>query len=322
MFRAWQNISRPRGKLHSWLLAWSGWRLFIAFVLVWLLTAVPFAGAYQRLDVTPAPSTQQPLAAASFGDLFSYSLETQIIGNNGSLQARGVANWLSTAQAILGTTLIAVGFGLVVLKVTQRGHAFRFASRLRYTPIHGGGNAPRHLFEVWALNEDRYGLVDATATIGVEVPLTRYRLATQGVVTTVSPMQGLIFRTKPITESSPTSAMPAADPATKNSVHLLSKTTGGEYLFSPDKDLRGWRVRVEVRAGELETQRPVFFAHEYKMSDIFCGYWQRGDWGKPDWRDRPWKAFGTHIENEQAVCTKCALKTDCWLSKDVAPQPA
>lgn len=330
-FAPWTRLSsmalRPKGQLHSRLLSARGLSLAAAFLLLWALVALGFAFGYWALGVGP-DLAQTPDADGSFQAVLYHSFQTQILGD-GSFTVGGQAGWfMSAGQSILGTTILAVGFGLIVLRVTERGHAFEFAPNLRYTPRRGGKDGG-HVLEVWAFNEDSRTLIDPRVTMGIEVPVQRYRLRMERQATVLPAMQGMMFRTVEVPRTDIAEAQ-QLNPSKWNRVHLLSETQDRpetqdrRTLLDPDRDKDGWRVRVEIRASIVGTGRQLVVTHEYKMGDIFCGYWGPKNhderkalekrWHDPDWRKRPWRQFGElYTWNDQPFCDTCELQNGCWL---------
>ncbi len=115
--------------------------LFATLIFVFLLANGVFAGLYIL-----EPNSIANTASQSFGDAFSFSVQTMSTIGYGTLSPESTyANILVTCEAIFGISFTAMSTGLIFAKVSRPASSILFSNPVLVTTFHG---KPTLLFRV------------------------------------------------------------------------------------------------------------------------------------------------------------------------------
>ncbi|MBL4634161.1 MAG: low temperature requirement protein A [Kofleriaceae bacterium] len=133
--------SELRRDIYFQLMDGSWTALFATLIFVFLLANGVFAGLYIL-----EPNSIANTASQSFGDAFSFSVQTMSTIGYGTLSPETTyANILVTCQAIFGISFTAMATGLIFAKVSRPASSILFSNPILVTTFHG---KPTLLFRV------------------------------------------------------------------------------------------------------------------------------------------------------------------------------
>jgi hypothetical protein len=283
-----------KNALLYWLLRRSILTLIVLFVSFHFVLAICFAFAYDHMSRVSIIDRGERKELAGFLSHIPFSLITQTTSTFGDLVPEGNGRYIAAVQVMGGIILNAIAMGLIVGKFVRREPGILFPKKLAY---HGQKDHTLY-FLIWNRDADKF--VD----LNVSVKISRLEKFD------VPPYE--LFQTFPV-------ALLRKEPSVIDSNTVLWITTVSEGL-DPEapKELGqdenpiaitslkpGDRLDLVATAVSVNRGDHVTAAHTYKIEDIECGEYIRGQA----------KNFGKIGSRADKECEKCKVLRKCPLAQ-------
>ncbi len=293
----------PRGRLLHWLIRRRGLELLCHFAVLYLTVGVVFAVIYFALPFPFKGAATPSASSVAFAtDCLHFSFVTQATVGYGDILPVGWARLVAAFQALLGLALIAIGIGIVLLKLTNRPPAWLFADNLTYDPR-------SHQMVAWVWNRDArtfYGaaakiIVGRALLVGASARIGRHKIATQaGPPSVLSSGRTFLIRATTAFAASP-ETQAVSEQLTSLSPAVLRPDDYVQFIVSAAADDSG----------------ATFWAHRtYHLSDVRCG--RRSDVlpigaAEPPWVACDYDNFNRVLPTPAHECRPCPLHYRCPL---------
>lgn len=207
---------------------------------------------------------------------------------------------------MVGLALNAVGFGVILLRITNRPPRWVFADHLVYDPR-------RHQMVVWLWNRDARSFYNANATIfagralpqGASARVNRVGIhIAAGPPSVLPPGRTVLIRAE------------SAPPEQQLSQEASETTSLGPCVLRSDD-----YVQVIFNAIADDSGATFFVQRIFRLKDVRCGRRKNvlpvGE-SEPDWIACDYDQFGKIVATPVDECRRCLLHASCPLDVAIA----